>query len=90
MNYDEYNSLRVKRNDYILLKLLLTGSFDKNEFMKTYSVSERTVRRIIQAVKETLYDVFNDEVQLIYNVKKKLYILIFYKSAFNIANLPLF
>ena len=90
MSYDEYNSLRVKRNDYILLKLLLTGSFDKNEFMNIYSVSDRTVRRMIQAVKETLYDVFGDDIQLIYDRKKKLYILIYYRSSFNISNLPLF
>ena len=90
MIYDEYNNLRVKRNDYILLKLLLTGSFDKNEFMEAYSISERTARRMIQAAKETLYDIFNDDVQLIFDKKKNLYILIIYKSSFNIANLPLF
>ena len=90
MNYDEYNSLRTKRNDYILLSLLLTGSFDKNEFIQRYSISDRTARRMIQAVKDTLYDVFEDDIQLIYDRKRKLYVLIIYKSSFNIKNLPLF
>lgn len=87
---DYYSNLVVHKKDYILLKLLIGDGFIMKEFTEQYSISERTAVRMLQSVKDAIYDVFGDNAQIIYDRKKRKYILVFYKSIFNINNLPLF
>ena len=87
---DYYSSLEIHKKDYILLKLLMGDGFVMKEFIEQYSISERPAVRLLQSVKDAIYDVFGDDAQIIYDRKKRKYILVFYKSIFNINNLPLF
>lgn len=87
---DYYSILTIHKKDYILLKLLMGDGFVMKEFIEQYSISERTAIRMLQSVKDAIYDVFGDDAQIIYDRKRKRYTLIFYKSIFNFNNLPLF
>ena len=87
---DYYSTLTIHRKDYVLLKLLIGDGFNMKEFAEQFSISERTAIRMLQSVKDALYDVFGDDAQIIYDRKRKRYTLIFHKSIFNINNLPLF
>ena len=87
---DYYSSIEIHKKDYILLKLIMGDGFVMKEFIEQYSISERTAVRLLQSVKDAIYDVFGDDAQIIYDRKKRKYILVFYKSIFNINNLPLF
>ena len=85
-----YSNLFIHKKDYILLTLLIGDGFTMKEFTQKYSISERTAVRMLQSVKDSVYDVFGDDAQIIYDRKKRKYMLVFYKSIFNINNLPLF
>lgn len=87
---DYYSNLVIHKKDYILLTLLIGDGFTMKEFTEKYSISERTAVRMLQSVKDSVYDVFGDDAQIIYDRKKRKYMLVFYKSIFNINNLPLF
>lgn len=81
---------KENKRTYIILKLLTTEGFSIDEMCETYCITKKYVRRLIQSVRDALYDVFDEDIQLIYDRTRKRYYLLILKSGFNLINLPLF
>ena len=89
MRGNDYTCAKIERRDYIILKLFSGDGFSMSEFCSLYGITDRTGRRALAAVRDSIYAIFEENAQVIYDRKIKKYFLIIYKSIFNIANLPL-
>ena len=78
------------KRDYVLLKLLEGEGLTLNEIQLELDISKSTAKRIIQSIKESIYEAYDENAKIIYDRFKRKYYLIIYKSIFNISNLPIF
>lgn len=85
--YYVYN-LSSYRACYELLELLKTGKLNTREVCERYSIALRTFRKDISCIKEVLYEMFDDDVQLHYFVSKKEFQIVYYKGVANNLFLP--
>ena len=90
--YDRYGSYNTATTcykfSYVIFKLLSTEGFSTKEAKQDLEICDRTCRRMISGIKEALEQFYSNDIELVYDKKKKRYFLVLLKSNFNIINFP--
>lgn len=93
-HYDRYGSYNTAtacyKCTYTLLKLLSPEGFSTKEAKQDLEICDRTCRRMISGIKETLEQFYENDIELVFDKKMKRYYLVLLKSNFNIINFPSF
>lgn len=88
--YGSYNSATTcYKCTYILLKLLTQEGFSTKEAKEELEICDRTCRRMISGIKEALDKFYENDIELVFDKKKKRYYLVLLKSNLNLINFPL-
>lgn len=73
---------------YIIFKLLSDEGLNNKEAQAELGCSDKTIYRLINSCKESLYLVYGDDVQITFSRKDNRYKLVINKSRFNLRNFP--
>lgn len=77
------------KSNYIIFKLLSREGFSYQEMIDDLGLSKSSIKRALASVREALYLVYNDDVQLIFDKKTNRYYLIIHKQRNNYYGYPL-
>lgn len=90
MNYNYPYSTKDLKIIKVLLRLLNGEEISLKDIEEDLCICNRMAKKIIQTIREALYDIYGDDAVIIYDRINKVYYLVLLKSRFNISNLPLF
>lgn len=86
MDFSSNVTIKGDKFFYVLFKLISDEGFSRNEMIKVFETSKNIPTRYLNAIRNSIYDYFGNDIAIVYNFKNKTFHLVCYRGSPNIIN----